>query len=469
MTGLTPPAPVGYDPARAHNIQSFIPGPEEHFPLPEGVTKASAMATITACLRLLGATERQIAVWRYIADTTERAAWTGGSLPPLNWRRQCDMAHEMGLGARQWRNIERALERYGVLACATADNGYRGHRAGSSYARPRRAGLSLAPALANYGACVARLAEAQVLEAQRQEHLLHARVARRRIAALIAGLSAREVWHWATGALATVEAEHRPKTPRTAAADEISAWHAALLDLEDRIREAMAPLPLPVSAPLPADPGPDQGLSEKPVEEPFRRIEKQQEISGAPEMEVRRHIQPEYNLNSLCNAHDPSERTPASADDRDFSGPPPDGGGRCKEKKNADRSDIINPRILEKLTPERIRTLASDDAGLYLDALQDWNEAVPMILRELGINISAWFDACDAMGPPLAFLALIIIDRNRFHPHAPVRSPGGALRAFTDRAERGDLNLTRAVLGIWERERQGQQPKAHPAHKINLM
>ena len=465
MTGLTPPAPVGYDPARAHNIQSFIPGPEEHFPLPEGVTKASAMATITACLRLLGAKEREIAVWRHIADTTERAAWTGGPLPPLNWRRQCDMAREMGLCERQWRNIERALERYGVLARATADNGYRGHRAGSSYARPRRAGLSLAPALANYGACVARLAEADVLEAQRQEHLLHARVAQRRIAALIAGLSAREVWHWASGALGTVEAEHRPKAPRTAAAAEISAWHAALLDLEDRIREAMAPLPVS----RPADPDPDQGLSEKPVEEPSRRIEKQQEISGAPEMEARRHIQPEYNLNSLCNAQGPSERTPAYAGDRSLSGPPPDGGGHCEEKKDAGRNDIINPRILEKLTPERIRALASDDAGLYLDALQDWNEAVPMILRELGINISAWFDACDAMGPPLAFLALIIIDRNRFHPHAPVRSPGGALRAFTDRAERGDLNLTRAVLGIWERERQGQQPKAHPAHKINLM
>ncbi len=36
------------------------------------------------------------------------------------------------------------------------------------------------------------------------------------------------------------------------------------------------------------------------------------------------------------------------------------------------------------------------------------------------------------------------------------------LRAFTDRARRGELNLTRAILGIRERDRQGKQPKAAP-------
>ena len=55
-----------------------------------------------------------------------------------------------------------------------------------------------------------------------------------------------------------------------------------------------------------------------------------------------------------------------------------------------------------------------------------------------------------------------VIDRNRFHPVVPVRCPGGALRAFTRKAQAGELNLTRAIIGIWERERQGIQPKAHP-------
>ena len=93
---------------------------------------------------------------------------------------------------------------------------------------------------------------------------------------------------------------------------------------------------------------------------------------------------------------------------------------------------------------------------------EDWNEAIPFILRELGINVSAWLDAVEVMGQGIAFVALIVIDRNRFHPVVPVRCPGGALRAFTRKAQAGQLNLTRAIIGIWERERQGIQPKAHP-------
>ena len=164
----------------------------------------------------MGASEREIAVWRLIADTTDRAAWSAADRAPLNWRRQCDMARQMGLGERHWRNIERALVRYGVLARTTAENGYRGYRNGSSLARPLRAGLSLEPALANYPALVMRLAEADVAEAQRQEHILHARTARHRLGLLVAGLADRELRHWAQQALATLEAELRPAVLRSA-------------------------------------------------------------------------------------------------------------------------------------------------------------------------------------------------------------------------------------------------------------
>ena len=173
MSGMTTGVVV-YDPARRDQVQAFVPGPQDYFALPAGITKAAAMAVIAAGLRLMGASEREIAVWHHIADTTERAAWSAADRAPLNWRRQCDMAREMGLGERHWRNIERALVRYGVLARATAENGYRGYREGSRFARPLRAGLSLEPALANYPALVMRLAEAGGAEAQRQEYILHA-------------------------------------------------------------------------------------------------------------------------------------------------------------------------------------------------------------------------------------------------------------------------------------------------------
>ena len=100
---------------------------------------------------------------------------------------------------------------------------------------------------------------------------------------------------------------------------------------------------------------------------------------------------------------------------------------------------------------------------MWLDAGIGWQDALTHILRELGVNVSAWHDACDAMGEPVAFLALMIIDRNRFHPRTPILNPGGALRAFTRKARLGELDLTRSLLGIWERERQGRQPKGTQA------
>jgi len=485
--------PGVYDPARAHNIQAFVPGPNDYFALPAGISKSQAIATICAALRLQGATEREIAVWRHIADTTERAAWSATDRAPLNWRRQSDMAREMGLGERQWRNIEHSLVRFGVLAIATAENGYRGYRSGSTLRAPLRSGLSLEPALANYEAFVGRLAEAEQIEALRQEHILHTRTARHRIGLLIAGIADREVHHWALTTLAALERDLRPEVLRSAPAPALQAWHAALLDFEDRLRDALLPLACSASR---------QDMETTAQTDTDRQVvdntENKHNISAAAEMGFRCHIQPEYNLIESCNDPNGSSlRTPACADDTNSVKLPPHGVNNCIEKNNAGFVAGVNPDIqhnleslnfetsntafeaanssgeavvldsiqpkcalLAKLTPERIRALASDDAATYLDAFQDWREAIPFILRELGINISAWLDAVEVMGEPIAFLALIVIDRNRFHPVVPVRSPGGALRAFTRKAQSGELNLTRAIIGIWERERQGKQPKS---------
>ena len=111
------------------------------------------------------------------------------------------------------------------------------------------------------------------------------------------------------------------------------------------------------------------------------------------------------------------------------------------------------------MTLAELRSLASDDMALWLDTFDDWRDALPHALRELGVSVGAWHDAADVMGPPAAFLALMIIDRNRFHPTAPIRNPGGALRAFTARARAGGLDLGRSVAGIRGRARKGLQPK----------
>ena len=117
------------------------------------------------------------------------------------------------------------------------------------------------------------------------------------------------------------------------------------------------------------------------------------------------------------------------------------------------------PGWMARMTPDDLRNLASEDLSLWLDASSDWQDAVPHVLRELGINVTAWHEACDAMGEPVAFLALLVIDRNRAHPETPVLNPGGALRAFSARAREGRLDLARSVAGIRHRQRKGLQPR----------
>lgn len=462
-----PESTGAYDPDRRHQVQAFIPAPEQRFQLPDRITKAMAMNTTCRALRLLGAGEREIAVWRLVADRTEREAWHADDRSPVNWRRQCDMAREMGITERQFRRIEARLALYGAMARATADNGYRGRRSGQSARAPINCGLSLEPAVANFQAFAAIVAEAEHVEETRQEAVLNARTARRRVGQLVAELRDIEIRRWAIGRLEELDARSRPPCPRAASAEQVSLWHADLLALEDAIREALRPMPVPDAAPAPdsdidsssdaaTPPGDGRTRVSRIVSQgsaPVNTPETQQEMSAAPDIGVRSHIQPTTEKRRICNDPDPAPKTPSPALSD------PESRFRLRGEGAKPQVPPLSPTLSARLTDSDIRALASDDVALWLDTFPDWQDAVPQILRELGANVSAWHDACDALGEPLAFLALIVIDRNRFHPDRPIRSPGGALRAFTARARTGELDLTRSVLGIWERERQGRQPK----------
>ena len=457
----TPHDAGAYDHTRPNEVQAFVPAPGQHFRLPEGVSKLQAVTTTCQALRLIGASERTIAVWRHVADTTERQAWHAGDRAPVNWRRQSDLAREMGIGERQFRRIEADLARLGAIARATADNGYRGRRSGQSAGEPISCGLSIEPALANHAAFAAIVAEAEIAEESRQEAVLNARTACRRVGLLIASLQDVEMRHWAKGRLDELDATVRPASPRVAASEELSLWHAELLALEDAVREALAPLPAPdTAAASEPDTVPSQapdGASDAHREEsgPVDEAEIRQEMSGAPDIHDRCHIQPTTESRSICKAPAPQDEPERT------SGPGPWGtlGIPAQGEGRGPLAPPLSPSLASRLTERDIRAVASDDVAFWLDAGIGWHDAITHILRELGVNVSAWHDACDAMGEPVAFLALLVIDRNRFHPKTPILNPGGALRAFTRKARLGELDLTRSLLGIWERERQGRQPK----------
>ena len=441
-------APVhtgSYDPDRWTDVQSFIPEPNQHSLLPHAVSKAQAMTVVCSALRLLGVREIDIAAWRLIADVTDRKAWHAPDRAPVNWKRQCDLARELGISERHWRRIEHRLSDCGVLARMTADNGYRGRRSGQPYGAPISCGLSLEPALANFRALAGIVEEAALAEEARQELALTARTARRRVGLLVAGLGDIEMRHWAKGRLDALDEALRPASTRVASFGDLSAWQEALVALEGDIREAMTPCPFPDGEPSagsatpserPSVPADDAGNPATGVDAGDSRVENvrnQPDMSGAPDSGVRCHIQPVQELESI----------------------------RCEGSAKREPSDR-NPTPGIRMTEHDMRNLASEDLALWLDAADDWQDALPHVLRELGINVSAWHDACDAMGPPVAFLALLVIDRNRSHPDSPILNPGGALRAFTARAREGKLDLARSILGIRHRERKGRQPRTSP-------
>ena len=55
-------------------------------------------------------------------------------------------------------------------------------------------------------------------------------------------------------------------------------------------------------------------------------------------------------------------------------------------------------------------------------------DAAAELAAALGIDHSAWREACAELGMFDAALAVLILDANRDHPERPVRNPGGALR-----------------------------------------
>ena len=75
--------------------------------------------------------------------------------------------------------------------------------------------------------------------------------------------------------------------------------------------------------------------------------------------------------------------------------------------------------------------------------------------RDLGIGPEAWEEAEASLGWIDALVALVVVDRNRDHPTAPVRNPGGLLRDLARRRRAGTLDLGASVMGIWRREEGG--------------
>lgn len=133
------------------------------------------------------------------------------------------------------------------------------------------------------------------------------------------------------------------------------------------------------------------------------------------------------------------------------------------------RQSLLHSDFLTKLTPERLFQLASPEMQLYLSGrtapehlrCHDFVWTAERRLPELGIDRSAWDDACVEMGPDTAMMAVLILDARRALPDTPIISPIAYFSGMR-RAHREDrLNLIQSLIGLSERQKmEDDQPCA---------
>lgn len=167
-----------------------------------------------------------------------------------------------------------------------------------------------------------------------------------------------------------------------------------------------------------------------------------------------------YETNLVkCNASI-HKRTSGKPSDTNLIGAEPNGPSHCLESKDEAAAEAFKSKFMRGLTPQRLYELAGSDMRQQIDNRQgdrphlrelDLIEAAHDMLPYLGINYSAWAQAANLMGSEGAALCVLILDANRDQPSAPVKNPGGMLRAMTRRYQLGKLNLVGSLIGLSRR------------------
>lgn len=97
-------------------------------------------------------------------------------------------------------------------------------------------------------------------------------------------------------------------------------------------------------------------------------------------------------------------------------------------------------------------TIADYGPGGRISSWRDLMSAAVVVRSTLGVSPSAYQDACDAMGPENAAVAIAgILERANF-----INSAGGYLRDLTRRTERGEFSLGPMIMALLKAAGQGQ-------------
>ncbi len=370
--------------------------------LTDGLQRDSFLVLIEAARPILNIGRGALCTLRAHARHTRPRDWTSPDREPVCYKRQIDIAAEIGADERTVRRHERALEAAGLIECRTMGNGNR------SLVGER--GIVFTPAIRKMDQIRCYLAhrEAEHREAAqlRAERSTHKRL-------IVDHLREHDEGRGLTQELVEI-------------ANAIAMWPSAsglrglpLEALRKHVKEASI-------------------LAERL----WTFCNDRTEESARPDKNVRSYIQAtNEDIFVSCN-------------------PSPDHDCLEKKKRAADALDKADPLV--NLTPRRIYALASEDLRFRVDLrkgdrfVPTWHDiemAAHDLRPDLGIGPESWTQAIETMGGPMATLALILADARREHPTDPVRNPGGYLRGMTRAFQKGRLNLVGSLegLSLWRR------------------
>lgn len=387
--------------------------------LPGSMQRSQVTDLLRETRRALNLSNAALNLLQALIDFTRPSDWIDAGTEPVCYATQTRIAAKLGCSPRQVRSHEARLVRAGLIEDRRRANGSRSKHGGS--------GFGLSPLIARIPELLA-LRDRLQSEWTRQEQLVARRsVFYRHAKAQLVELGACVGSGGELGDLAQAFLDWPPSR---------ALRRLPLPELETHLTEAETLVDCLDALRL-----------------------KTHKTSGRAEESLRSHIQDTIHETPVpCNAS-ASQRPAGRPADAVSSGSPPSGADSGELEGEAS-SALRNPPWLAKLTPDRLRAIASPDMRLYLDhetrgrpapRMMDFTLAAIAVLPALGISPSAWDDAVDQMGEVSATLCVLIIDANRSHPVTPIRRPGGALRAMTRRHAAGALNLVGSLAGLMKR------------------
>lgn len=398
--------------------------------LPEDVTRFDLLKMVKRAGREVGFTDRMIQLLEYYLLFTQEQDWTNGQRP-IVYQSLYKTALDFGVGERQIQKIEQALFDVGAITWNDSGNHKRyGARDEKTGEIMFAFGVDLSPLAYLYETLVQKFHEKQVRDAAWMEQ-------KRRIS-----------WYRA----------------------QIRAFLAEYTECEQDVRpvrEAIGrynEIAIPIRTHMPLERLTELCEEHKELYETVQNtLETLSEAVDSNEM-----LQESTPRGVQDGAHIYSTNQTQS-DKSDYSNRSGIGFQKSvadstaqKRRRREERQAIEEKAApissnLSNITWKQVLNACSERFKEHIPLHErplDWEdlvEAASVLLPDLGIHKSAWWEACRVMGRHGATICVMVIDQKAQDPENSVRNPGGYLREMTARAEKGELNLQGSVFGLLKR------------------